>query len=493
MARWPHTWSLDPRADRPLFAQLAAAVAQDIRRGRLRPGELLPGTRTLAGTLGVHRNTVLAAYAELAAEGWVETATGRGTFVSADLPTAEAAPPGVPPGDSPGYEVAAGPEPDRPALARGVLVIPGGVPDLRLLPVAELARAYRRVVRSPRRAPLGYGDARGHSELREALAEMLGATRGVVASRDTVMVTRGSQMALYLAARALCRPGDRVAVEDPGYRPAWEAFSLAGAEVVPVAVDGDGLRVASLAPLLGIGKGPRVRAVYLTPHHQYPSTVTLQATRRLELLRLCREHRVAILEDDYDHEFHYEGRPVMPLAAADPTGQVVYVGTLSKVLAPGLRLGFLAASEPLVAAAAAHRSFIDVQGDLAVEAAVTDLLVAGDLQRHVRRARRVYRARRDLLASLLGERLGSALSFDVPSGGMALWARISPEIDALAWQTAALRHGVAFQTGSRFSFTGRPLPFLRLGFAALDDTELGDAVRRMAAALKEVAGPSRRS
>jgi GntR family transcriptional regulator/MocR family aminotransferase len=294
-----------------------------------------------------------------------------------------------------------------------------------------------------------------------------------------VLVTRGSQMALDLVARALIAPGDVVAVEAFGYRPAWTALRAAGARLVPIAVDGDGLRVDELAAL---ATRERVRAVYVTPHHQYPTTVTLAPGRRLQLLDLARHHRLAIIEDDYDFEFHYEGRPVLPLASADASGQVVYVGTLSKLLAPGLRLGFVVAPPALVERLAQLRRAIDRQGDHAVESAVAELIEEGELARHARRARLAYHARRDALVEALAAQpaLAEGLEIVVPSGGMALWARAATDVDA--WAARALEQRVAITTARRYAFDGRARPWVRLGFAALDERELREAARRLALA-----------
>ena len=367
-----------------------------------------------------------------------------------------------------------------PRHAPGTIALPGGVPDLGLVPAAALARAYRRALRDG--ALLGYRDPAGHPRLRAALATMLSATRGLAADPATVLPTRGSQMALYLVAQLLVRPGDVVAVEEPGYRPAWEALERAGAKIVALPVDADGLVVDALAELT---TRERVRAVYLTPHHQYPSTVTLAPGRRLALLQLARAARLAIIEDDYDHEFHYEGRPVLPLASVDAAGSVIYVGTLSKVLAPGLRLGYVVAPPPLLERLMVLRSTIDLQGDAVVEAAVAELLEDGEVVRHVRRARRAYHARRDAMAAALREQLGEAVAFTSPPGGMALWLRASPDVSVAAWERAAEAHGVQFQPGRRFMFDGRESSHLRVGFAGLEERKLKEAARRMAAALAQ--------
>ncbi len=309
---------------------------------------------------------------------------------------------------------------------------------------------------------------------------MLAAVRGLAARPDNVLVTRGSQMALDVIGRALLSPGDIVAVESMGYRPAWGALRQAGARLVPLPVDEQGLSVEALTELAA---RKTVKAVYLTPHHQYPTTALLGAGRRMALLELARARRIAVIEDDYDHEFHYDGRPVLPLASADTAGVVVYVGTLSKILAPSLRLGFVVAPQPVIQRCAAVRALIDRQGDQVVERAVAELIEDGEIQRHAGRARRIYLARRDALCEALSRRLGGVLSFTRPAGGIALWAR-AQGIDVRSWaRNAVNQKKVGFRIGSDFTFDGRDEPYVRLGFASLNETEIAEAVVRMAAAL----------
>jgi GntR family transcriptional regulator / MocR family aminotransferase len=479
--------SLDRNGARPLFLQIARAIVDDICRGRLKPGDRLPGTRTLARSLGVNRITVLTAYDELAAEGWIAVRAASGARVSDDLPEPDRrrrtrpAPRAALPAAA-AYDLAPAPQVDYApeSLADGLLVFGASAPDARLLPVEPLARAYRRVLRASGGTLLSYAPGRGHPDLRRALAAMLSATRALACTADHIVVTRGSQMALSLIARTLVRPGDLVAVEDVGYRHAWESFRHAGAALAPVRVDAAGLDVAALERLIG---AKPVRAVYVTPHHQFPTLVTLAAERRMRLLELARQHRIAIVEDDYDHEFHYDGRPILPLASLDRAGQVIYVGTLSKVLAPGLRIGYVVAPPDVLQRLEAHRKFVDIQGDQAVEAAVADLMEDGEIERHVRRVRRHYLRRRDLLVEALQRSLGSAVSFTVPPGGIALWVRVARGIDVDAWAARALRAGVFFQTARAFTFDRKPRPFARLGFAAMNETELREAVARLRRAL----------
>jgi GntR family transcriptional regulator/MocR family aminotransferase len=260
-------------------------------------------------------------------------------------------------------------------------------------------------------------------------------------------------------------------------------FQLAGVEVVPIPVDSEGLDVTALEAVCATRQ---VNAVYLTPHHQLPTTVTLSAPRRLRLLELARQRGMLILEDDYDHEFQYEGSPVLPLAHSDRFGVVVYFGTLSKILAPGLRLGFVASTPEVAERIASYRAYVDQQGDHIVERAVAELIEDGELERHVRRARRLYRSRRDALAEALTRHVPD-LVFTAPNGGLAIWAQ-APGVDVDAWVQHALAAGVSFQAASHFLLGAAPRDFARLGFAACDEAQLVEAARRLGKAYAEATG-----
>jgi GntR family transcriptional regulator / MocR family aminotransferase len=486
MARWELVLEIDRARGTSYVRQIARALTVEIQRGRLRAGDRLPGARTLARTLRVHRQTVVAAVDELIAEGWLVSRRASGTFVAADLPERssrrvepsprmrERAPTRF------GLPLAPAPVPELPrAVPAGTLLMSGTRPDVRLLPAELIGRAYRRALRTGGPTLLTYSDPAGLRRLRQELAAMLSATRGLAVDPASVIVTRGSQMALALTARALIRPGDALAVEDPGYRPAWEAFRAAGAEILPIPVDEHGLDVTALERWIARRS---IRAVYVTPHHQFPTTVHLTAPRRERLLALAIRERFAVIEDDYDHEFHYSGRPVLPMASADRAGVVVYIGTFSKVLAPGLRLGFVVAPPNLIERLVAHRSFIDLQGDPVLETAIADLLVDGLIQRHVRKARRVYRERLQLLASALRRQLGDFVTFRVPSGGTAIWVRTRDARTMTRWAQASRDQGVVFDTSAEFTLTQAPGVGARLGFASLTEDELRRAVKRLRAA-----------
>ena len=486
MRAWDLPLKLDRTSHLPLPRQLVQGVVAAIRKGALPPGAALPGTRPLAKALGVHRNTVIAAFDELQAQGWLETHRASHTRIAVDLPVAaDVAPRGRSAQAGFALRPWGGSSRAFEAAPRAVLDFTGGLPDARLFPAEVLARAYRRALRRSKGALLDFGSPAGDPALRQRLATLLSQRRGIAVGPDDVLVTRGSQLALHLLSMALVRAGDVVAVESPGYPSARDAFTLFGAKLLPIAVDGEGLDVAALERAL---RKTTIRALYVTPHCQDPTTATLSARRRLALLALARRHRFAIVEADYDHEFQYDGAGVLPLASDDTHGVVVYVGTLSKALAPGLRMGFVAAGRALLDALLAVRGQVDRQGDLVLEHAVAELIDDGEVQRHSLKARRVFQARRDALAAELHRQLPGALRFEVPRGGLALWARVDDGIDVEAWARATLQRGARFFTGRQYSPTGKVLPWVRLGFGHLNENELAAAVGLMRAAL-----PARRS
>ena len=466
-----------PAGDSPLYTRIARAISDQIESGRLPGGTSLPSSRNLARRLGVHRNTVVAAFDELKAQALLETRRGAGTFVvesdHQDAPRRQRREPKI----APTFSMPAPREavPIRPDLPAGALILTGGTPDPRLFPAALLARAYRRTLNRRASELLDYGSPLGTLTLRKALVDMLRSLRGIRTTPEQVLVTRGSQMAVWLAARTLVRPGDHIAVESFGYPPAFAALRQHGATLHPIDVDQRGIRIDALEELL---KKQTIQAVYVTPHHQWPTMATLSGPRRQRLIELAERHRFAILEDDYDYEYHYDGQPVLPLASSGHPN-VVYLGTMSKVLAPGLRIGYLVSSAQLVTEAAEHRVLIDRQGDQPTEAAVADLLEDGELGRHIRKTRREYRARRDALVQALRESLGGVLTLETPRGGMATWCRVVDDVDVGEWAACCRAAGVWFTPASYCTVGGHSAPYIRVGFARVNIAEIERAVQIM--------------
>ncbi len=462
----------------PAYLQIAAALIEAIRQGRLAPGRALPGTRELAARVGVNRKTVQQSYDELVAQGWLTAEATRGTFVSAALPIIEPAPAArTARASEPEFLLRRAP-PDLPyvAPAAGTLVFDDGAPDTRLMPAEFFARAYRRaLLKAAAGNRLGYGDPRGSLSLREAVAEMLRADRGLPCTAENICLTRGSQMAIYLCSRLLAEAGDHVAIETLSYPPAREAFLSAGAAVHAVEVDEAGLNPESLEALCLVQK---IRAVYVTPHHHFPTTVVLPPERRIRLAALAQKYDFAVVEDDYDHEFHFSHRPLLPLASAHGFSRLVYIGSLSKLLSPSLRIGYLVGSERLIERAAAEVMMIDRQGDPVTEAAVAELMAAGAMKSHARKVLRIYAARRDALAEALMRAFGEGLSFAMPQGGLALWVRfVGMDMERLA--AAGRRELVGVTPGQAFATNGLKVAGARLGFGSLDEAEIVEAVKRL--------------
>lgn len=482
---WDLVLDVRPGVGQPLYLAIARALADAIRNGRLPENTRLPSSRRLAEALGVQRNTVVAAFDELEAEGWIEGRERQGTFVAVQ---SVHSPPAAREGTAGQCAYPLDPEPRLaiPEAPAAPFVMSGGLPDLELVPRDAMARAYRRVLRR-NSGLLGYGDPAGHPALRREVADLLRRYRGLATRPKEVFITSGAQMALYLVGQLLFRneAGSDLAVEALGYPPAWAAFRSTGARLHAVPVDEEGIRVEALAQLVDTleASGRRLRGVYVTPHHQYPTMALMSPSRRLALLALAARHRFAIIEDDYDNEIHYAGQPVLPLASTDRHGSVIYIGTLSKVLAPGLRLGYVVAPEEVVERLARLRRVVDHQGGHIQEAAVAELFGEGELQRHVRRVRKLYAERREALANALERDLGTWVDFRLPAGGLALWVRVADAICPSSWAERALEHGVAFVPGRQLALDDAEPPFVRLGFAAHVPAKIEEAVWRMRAAL----------
>ena len=341
----------------------------------------------------------------------------------------------------------------------------------------EFGRAYRRaLVASARLNRLGYGDPRGLPRLRQAIATMLNLDRGLSTTADHICMVRGSQMGIFLASRVFSGPGDVVVMEQLSYPPAREAFRAAGAEVVAVGLDAQGIKLDELE---AVCRRRRVKAIYVTPHHQFPTTVLLPPERRMRLLLLAEQFGFTIIEDDYDHEFHFTHQPMLPLASADRWDKVVYIGSMSKLLSPSIRVGYVAAPVSVIERLALEVALVDRQGDPATETAIAEMIEAGDIKRHTRRALKIYGERRRIFSDLLRERLSDQIRFRLPDGGLAIWAEVAASTNLAQVCAQALKIGLRFYPGSAFAMDGGAVAGARLGFARLNPDELERAVDRL--------------
>ncbi|TCZ55948.1 MocR-like pyridoxine biosynthesis transcription factor PdxR [Roseicella aquatilis] len=467
--------ALDRGSGVPVLRQLYLGLRGAILAGALPPGARLPPSRGLALQMGVARNTVVAAYEQLLAEGFIEGRVGAGSFVSRDLPESPEAPPPTPPPAIPPRAAPDAPAPDELSTRPCNTGRTGW--DDRSQRVWRSLTLRRLAVPDP--AIFGYGDPQGSRALREAIARYLRAARAVRCDPDQVMVTAGAQQAISLVLRVLLRPGDAVWVEDPCYPALRAALAAAGARLVPVPVDAQGMEVAA-----GIAAAPAARLAYVTPSSQYPLGVVLSMARRLELLAWARRAGAWLLEDDYDSEFRYAGRPLASLQGIDEAGRVIYVGTFSKVLFPGLRLGYAVLPPELLEPVRAARLLTDWHPAALAEGVVTDFLEEGHFAQHLRRMRLQYRAARDALVAALREHLPEALEADPPDQGLKLVARLRGGRGDVAVAEAAAARGVVARPVSPMFLAAPPVQGLMLGFSGHAPAALRAAARALAGAMR---------
>jgi GntR family transcriptional regulator/MocR family aminotransferase len=488
--------SLAGRGD--LAARIYRQILDAILDGRLRRGERLPPTRELARRLDVSRNTVAVAYDRLTAEGFLHARVGAGTFVAAtDRPDPRHAASGRSgrrgadrraPGGSevtprPLWEqIAAAYAPSAPATAIDFRV---GAPDPSLFPMQTWRRLVGRELRHASFEPGGYSAPAGHAGLRAAIARHIGLSRSVRAGAEDILVTQGAQQALDLIGRVLVEPGATVAVEDPGYPPARLLFRSLGARVVGVPVDGEGLDVAALPA--------GARLVYTTPSHQLPLGVPMSLPRRTALLDWAARHGAVVIEDDYDSEFRYGDRPLEPLQSLDRLGRVLYVGSFSKTMLPGLRLGFLVTPASLRPALHTARRLTDYHGDMPAQGALARFIEEGMLSRHVRRARREYGARRDLLLSGLTDRFAEWLEVVPSVAGLHVCARLRAgvPVDVEEVVAAARRADVTVESLAGY-YLREPRPGLVLGYGAVTRDLIAPGLRVLLRCFREAAGEADR-
>lgn len=485
---------LDPSLPAPLVKQLYDRLRDEILSGQLPPGTRLPSTRTLASELGVSRGTTVLAYEQLQLEGYLVSHVGQGTAVSHQLPI-------TPPSDAPAFGDALeadsrmAPAPRLAAHIRDLRTVPNlrtddeadqtafraGAPALDHFPYGIWARLVARHARRSLPDLAYYQPPAGYLPLREAIAVKLGISRGVRCTPEQIILTTGAQGALDFVARTLLNPGDEAWIEDPGYFGAQGALLAARARLVPVPVDGQGLDVVT-----GMSRAPQARLVFTSPSHQFPTGVTMSLGRRLALLDWARHAAAWIVEDDYDSEFRFSGRPLEALQGLQGDGPVLYVGTFSKVLFPTLRLGYLVAPTELIDALHLTRRFSDIHIPLLEQLALTDFIQEGHYDRHIRRMRRLYRHRRDLLHAELTRHLGDLLEVHLPDTGMTIAGWLPPGTDDRRAAALATAAGISARPISRYSLEPLPRGGLILGFAGIDDAGIREGVCRLAAALGDL-------
>jgi GntR family transcriptional regulator/MocR family aminotransferase len=480
-----------PSPDVPLYQALYTHMRSAILAGELKGGMKLPSTRALADELNVSRNTVLNAYRQLLAEGYLESREGSGTFVARLLPEWLLVAPRHTTPKTAQPQRAESPRPLFAERAKAQMAVsqppPAGKLPRPFLAEAPALDAFpyqlwsRLVVRQARRMPvhsLMYQDSAGYRPLREAIAAHVAISRQVRCTPEQVMIVPGSQGALDLAARMLINTGDPVWMEDPGYPGARGAFLGAGAHIVPIPIDNEGLVVD-----MGITRARQARLVYLTPSHQFPLGVTLSLSRRLALLDWAKRVNAYILEDDYDSEFRFAMRPLAALQGLDEADRVIYIGTFSKVLFPAIRIGYLILPPPLVESFLKVRRLVDIHCPMLEQAVLADFMLEGHFRRHVRRMRTLYAERRSALVEAARE---LPLEIHSPEAGIHCVGWLPDEVDDLAVTGKAADYDLDLASVSSFSLEPLGRKGLLLGYGGYNVREIKDGVRRLGSLLRSV-------
>jgi GntR family transcriptional regulator/MocR family aminotransferase len=453
---------------REIYRQLRAAILD----GRLRSGERLPASRELAQRLSVARSTVMQAYDRLLSEGFTESHVGRGTFVAPDIrlrPSRNSTPVGVLKARAVWDSIA------EPTTLHRTFEFDfrTGVPDVRSFPFD----AWRRLIaREWRRSAMGrgsYGHAAGDLGLREAIAEHIAVARGVRATSANVIVSSGTQQAVDVVARALISAGDVVAVEDPGYAPPRLLLRSIGAQIVGVAVDDEGIRVDGIPDA--------ARLVLVSPSHQYPLGMPMSLRRRQALLAWAEDHDAAIVEDDYDSEFRLGGRPIEPLQTLDDAGRVIYAGTFSKTMLPGLRLGFVVVPDSIRRAVEAAKFVADWHAPLATQRALDAFIREGEFARHIRRMRGIYRQRHERITSIVRRDFADELRVIASTTGVHLATlstrRSVAEIERIIERAAMA--GVGLQATAAMAVDHEPRAGILFGYGAVATEHIDDGLARL--------------
>ncbi|RXM39122.1 PLP-dependent aminotransferase family protein [Chryseobacterium sp. CH21] len=472
MFPFEHIISIDKEKKLPVYRQIAISIINAIRNGNLHTGMPLPSTRELAKLLDVHRKTVTAAYEELNAQDWILIIPRKQVRVSEHIPNLE--PQKWNAQDSPvsyenNFNLPLHPSKKDPSQKQVVTVsqisIDDGHPDIRLSPIDELLKIYRSYTSKTftiKNAVVGI--TQGTLKLREELSRYLSVTRGLNISADNVLITHGAQMSIYLSAQLLLQEGDTIILGKPGYPIANSAFEKTKACVVEIPVDENGLDINALE---NICKRKKVTAVYIIPHHHYPTTVTLSVERRMKLLELSNRYSFAVIEDDYDYDYHYSSSPYLPLASGTHTGNIIYIGSFSKTIGSSIRIGFMVAPKNFIQEAVTLRKMIDIGGDGYMQNALAELIKNGDLGRHLKKTKKCYHQRRDYLNRLLHEHLSRYVSFSLPDGGLSVWIQLKHpySIHTLKMSSQLQINRICEEENS-----------FRFGFASMNEKELEEAI-----------------
>ncbi|WP_225000027.1 PLP-dependent aminotransferase family protein [Cesiribacter sp. SM1] len=485
---------IDKEKSGAVYLQISQGLASLIQQGVLKPGQKLPGTRLLAEILRLNRNTITLAMDELQAEGWVVAKERSGLYVNGRLPVVTVAEKDPLKEESLFTADVAGATAFRleqnllleaPEVHKCALEFNDGFPDPRLSPLQELGREYRRLHKKANPLKLfSYSDAQGDPFFRNMVCRQLNEIRGFAVAPADIFISRGSVMGIYLLARTTLKPGDTVVIGELNYRTANLCFEQCGARLVRIPVDSKGLDTHALEALL---QQQPIRMLYITSHHQHPTTVMLAPERRLHLYELARKYKFYILEDDYDFDYHYENKPTLPIASMDRHGLVIYTGSYSKVIYPTIRVGFVVAPPALIMEMVKYRRIIDRQGDHLIERALANLIQEGTLQRYLRKSKNIYKKRKEHFCQLLRQEFSQYLYFQEPEGGMAVWVKFREAYPLVKVAEACKARNLYLSNGLSYNPPGKQLNACRMGFAGMTEQEMRQACTILKEVLEEMA------
>lgn len=460
------------------YLKISAGLRAAIKTGLLKPGEQLPAARHLGQQLTSNRHTIMAAYNELIAEGWIYSQQRKGYFVANVLPidkSQAATSNHQETNDSFDWEFTKNLHPVMQEQAANYQYnFAGGTPDTSLFPFGELKAHISDALNHPDLVSLNYGDNAGFKPLIKQISQYLRRVRSLQGRE--IVITNGSQEALYILSQILLKQGDVVATEAMGYRPAWNAFSNAGAHLVAIDQDEFGIVTQSFADIVAEQQalGQPIKLLYLTPLHQYPTTATLPVTRRQAIYNIAQQHNIAIIEDDYDHEFHYRCQPLAPMASDDPRGLVIYLSTFSKVMFPGARIGFMALDSRLRDAVVSYKTIINHKVSITTQDAIARWMDSGNFERYLRKITKIYQQRRDFILLQLAayQHQSKIKSFTKPDGGMAVWVELNDSARKLSEQ--AKLKSIFIQCQGHFMLNQQDDSdrYIRLGFAGMDQQKI---------------------
>lgn len=482
--------SINRKSKQAIYLQISNQFIELIKNRILPPDTRLPGSRVLAELLGTHRKTIIASYDELILQGWIESIPKKGTYVNKKIPLLQQHDFLINSDDK--KEINAGFSFIKdPIIQRGLVeykdditYINDGISDVRLAPTKELARIYRRIIDMNRvQKYISYGTTYGNPELRTVLTNYLNETRGLNITEDNIIIIRGSQMGIFLSSKLLIEQDDYIIVGETNYISADLTFKYAGAKLLRVPVDENGIDTTAVEKIC---EKHSIKAIYVTSHHHHPTTVTLSADRRIHLLNLANEYNFAILEDDYDYDFHYNHSPILPLSSHDKNGNVIYIGSVCKTVAPVYRVGYLIASTDFIDECAKLRRFIDRQGDSLLEFAFANFIKSGDLDRHIKKALKIYKARRDLFCNLLQNELGNYFQFETPKGGMAVWVTLDKKYSWKNISNIAKENHLEIGNWKLYDTQNVGHNSIRMGFAAYNENEIHELIHKLKVTMEKV-------